>query len=127
MIFDTDAQRVILPDPGADVALSPDGKWFANGYRKGHENFYVLYNRVTGEWARSRGFPHPGMTILFPAIADEGTRQLRRWPEPGQPRKKKMLKSPLGAISLPKLSSTSEGAFQHQSTRSDAQTRCSVS
>lgn len=102
VIYDTRVNRIvesigspdILPDPGADVALSPDGKMLVNGYRKGHENFYVVYRRSDGAWGRSRGFSHPGFTsgdlrvdgspcwnrkgdqFLFPAIASDGTRQI---------------------------------------------------
>ena len=102
VIYDTAAHRIteslgsaeILPDPGADVALSPDGSLLVNGYRKGNENFYVVYRRGDGAWGRSRGFPHPGFTsgdlrvdgspcwnrkgdrFLFPAIAADGTRQI---------------------------------------------------
>lgn len=102
VIYDTASQRItgsigtpeILPDPGADVALSPDGGMLVNGYRKGHSNFYVVYRRADQAWGRTRGFPHPGLTsgelrvdgspcwnrkgdqFLFPAIAADGTRQI---------------------------------------------------
>lgn len=93
-IVDTLARRDIIPDPGADVALSPDGKWLVNGYRVNESNYYVVYRRRDGAHARTQGFPHPGRTkgdlrvdgspnwnrtndqVLFPAIAPDGTRQL---------------------------------------------------
>ena len=83
----------ILPKPGGDVALSPDGKWFVNGYREGDSNFYVVVRRSDGSWQRTKGFPIKGRTsgdlrldaapawnrnsdmILFPALAPDGTRQ----------------------------------------------------
>ena len=41
VIFDTNSQQVIdsigtpsiFPNPEGDIALSPDGKWFVNGYK----------------------------------------------------------------------------------------------
>jgi len=104
VIYDTESMQVTgtigdetkLPDPEGDVALSPDGKWFANGYRKGTENFYAVLRLDGGSFARSRPFDVKGWTqgdlrvdaapcwnrqgdqILFSALAaDEGrTRQL---------------------------------------------------
>ncbi len=95
-IVDTIANREIVPDPGADVALSPDGHWLANGYEIGVDNFYVIYRFADGAYTRSRGFNHTGWTkgdlridgapcwnrtsdkIVFTAIADdaEKTRQM---------------------------------------------------
>ncbi len=93
-VVETLATRDIIPDPGADVALSPDGKWLVNGYRSKESNYYVVYRRSDGAYARTQGFPHPGKTkgdlrvdgspnwnrtggqVLFPAIAADGTRQL---------------------------------------------------
>ena len=104
VIYDTDVQKVvgtigdptILPKPGADVALSPDGKWLANGYAQGGSNYYVIVRRSDGAHVRTRGFSRHGYTsgplrndgapcwnrdstqILFPAFADDAdhTRQL---------------------------------------------------
>lgn len=95
-IVGTIANREVIPDPEADVALSPDGKCLANGYEVGTENFYVLYRLSDGAFTRSRGFDHTGWTdgdlridgapcwnrtsdkIVFTAIADdaEKTRQM---------------------------------------------------
>jgi hypothetical protein len=84
----------ILPDPEGDIALSPDGRWFVNGYRVKGANYYVILRRADGTWHRTRAFPHPGWTggdlrldaapawnrtndqIAFPAIAEDGTRQM---------------------------------------------------
>jgi hypothetical protein len=95
-VVDTIGTREIFPSPGGDIALSSDGSWLVNGFRQGVENFYVIYRRSDGSHLRTRGFPHPGRTsgelrvdgspawnrrgdgILFPAIAEDGTRQLFR-------------------------------------------------
>lgn len=104
IIYDVDQRKVvdtigggeIFPKPGGDVALSPDGKLLANGYRDGQANYYVVFRRGDGAYARTPGFSHPGRTsgdlrvdgspnwnrtndqILFPGIANDAghTRQL---------------------------------------------------
>lgn len=105
IIYDTDRQRVvgslgspkIFPYPEGDIALSPDGKWFVNGYKSNREkkNYYVIYRRQDGAHVRSRGFdigrwtsgdlrqdPSPcwnrdGTQILVPGLAGpQGNRQL---------------------------------------------------
>ena len=106
VIYDTDRQEIvdtlgdpaIFPVPGADIALSPDGTWFVNGYREKGHNRYVLFRRSDAAYIRTRSFdqhgqvngelrndPAPcwnrdGTQILFPAFADdaEHTRQLFR-------------------------------------------------
>ena len=104
ILYDVEQKKVVeviggpdlFPNPGGDVALSPDGKWFVNGYRKRSENFYIVYRRADRSYAETRGFPHPGKTsgelrvdaaptwnrkgnqIAFPAIAADGTRQTFR-------------------------------------------------
>jgi hypothetical protein len=83
----------ILPRPGGDAAISPDGAWFVNGYRIAGDNFYTVLRLGDGTWQRTRGFPtgkwnagdvrldpapawsRDGARILFPAIAEDGTRQ----------------------------------------------------
>jgi hypothetical protein len=103
ILYDIDKQEIvgqigtpeILPQPGGDSALSPDGKWFVNGYRVGHEDFYAIVHRSDGSYLRTRGFPvdnwtggdlrcdpapcwnRTGDQIAFPAIAEdkERTRQ----------------------------------------------------
>jgi len=100
VLYDTDKQeivhelgnRVIFPRPGGDIALSPDGKWLVNGYRRGHENFYVLYRMADGAFVRSSPFdvdpwvsgplrldPAPcwnrdSTALLIPALADDDER-----------------------------------------------------
>jgi len=104
VLYDVDRKAVVgaigspevFPKPEGDTALSPDGNWIANGARIGEQNMYTVFRRSDGAYARSRGFPHPGLTggelrvdgspcwnrandrILFPAIAaDKGhTRQV---------------------------------------------------
>ena len=66
IIFDTNSQRVIdsigtpsiFPNPEGDIALSPNGKWFVNGYKnkKKRKNYYVIYNLKDGSHVRSKGF-----------------------------------------------------------------------
>jgi hypothetical protein len=65
VIYDVDKKQLvdqigtseILPSPGGDIALSPDGKWFVNGFLKGRENFYVFIRRGDGTHLRTRGLP----------------------------------------------------------------------
>jgi hypothetical protein len=100
ILYDVDKQEIvgqlgtpeIIPKPGGDSALSPDGKWFVNGYRVGHEDFYVILRRSDDSYIRTRGLPVDGWTsgdlrldpapcwnrtsdqIAVPAIADDGER-----------------------------------------------------
>ena len=105
ILFDTDIQQVVgqlgtpelFPDPEGDVALSPNGEWFVNGYkdRRGGMNYYVVYRRADGASARSKGYsigdwisgdlrqdPSPCWNrgsdqILVPGLAGDGkSRQL---------------------------------------------------
>lgn len=65
VIYDVDAEKIvgqigtpaILPKPGGDVALSPDGKWFVNGYREGKQDFYVIVRLSDGSYVRTAGLP----------------------------------------------------------------------
>lgn len=103
VLYDVDKQEIvgplgpkeILPGNDADSALSPDGKWFVNGYRIEHEDFYAILRRSDGAFMKTRGFPvdnwigtdlrldpapcwnRTSDMIAFPAIADdkERTRQ----------------------------------------------------
>ncbi len=95
-IVDTIGTPELFPNPEGDIALSPDGEWFINGYRKGTQNFYTIFNRETGAFVKTRGFDHQGWTfgalrldaapcwnrdstqVLIPGIAndDERTRQM---------------------------------------------------
>lgn len=100
ILYDVDKQEIvgqigtpeIIPHPGGDSALSPDGKWFVNGYRVGRENFYAILRRGDGTYVRTRGLPVDGWTggdlrldpapcwnrtgdrIAVPAIADDKAR-----------------------------------------------------
>lgn len=104
VLYDVEQKKVVeviggpgvFPNPGGDVSLSPDGKWFVNGYRKRSDNFYIVFRRADKSYAETKGFPHPGKTsgelrldaspcwnrkgdqIAFPAIASDGTRQMFR-------------------------------------------------
>ena len=66
--YDTDTQRIVsrigtaemFPKPEGDISLSPDGDWFVNGYKpknESTENFFSVYHRPTGAFARSPGIP----------------------------------------------------------------------
>ena len=70
VIYDTERMAVIgtlgnqqqLPEPEGDVALSPSGEWFVNGYRKGSENFYAFLRLKDGAFVRSGPFDVRGWT-----------------------------------------------------------------
>ena len=83
----------IFPKPGADVSLSPGGDMFVNGYSESGKNYYAVYRRSDGAFARSEGIdkgeysgdiridPGPRWNrtndaILVPGIAENGTRQI---------------------------------------------------
>ena len=83
----------IFPEPEGDISLSPNGNWFANGYKKGKKNFYVAYRRSDGAYGRSQGLdkgsysgdiridPAPRWNrsndaLLVPGIAKNKTRQM---------------------------------------------------
>ena len=105
ILFDTDRQQVVgqlatpevIPDPEGDIALSPDGEWFVNGFkdRAAAANFYVVYRRSDGASVRSSGYsigswlsgdlrqdPSPcwnreSNQLLVPGLASDGkSRQL---------------------------------------------------
>lgn len=101
VLYDVDKREIvgqwgdpsIFPNPEGDVALSPDGKWFANGYKEDTSNYYTVYRRSDGAYARSEGLvkgsysgdiridPAPRWNrtndaILVPGLADNGTRQM---------------------------------------------------
>jgi hypothetical protein len=104
VIYDCESMQVVgklgdrrlFPKPGDDIALSPDGRWFVNGYRVGNQNHYAFLRRADGASITSGGFDVRGWTggdlrvdpspnwnrrgdqILVSALADdaERTRQL---------------------------------------------------
>ena len=101
ILYDTDTKKIVgqlgdtsmFPKPEGDVALSPDGNWFANGYKKGDKNYYAVYRRSDRAFARSEGIdkgsysgdiridPAPrwnraNNAILIPGIAENKTRQM---------------------------------------------------
>jgi hypothetical protein len=101
VIYDVDAKAIvqelgnrnIFPNPGGDIALSPDAGWFVNGFKQKAENNYVIYNMNTGKHTTIGGLnrgtqfqgdvrldPSPcwrrdGKALAVPAIAEDGTRQ----------------------------------------------------
>ncbi|PHR94789.1 MAG: hypothetical protein COA78_31550 [Blastopirellula sp.] len=101
ILYDVDTQKVveqwgtpeIFPNPEGDISLSPNGKWFVNGYKKGEANYYTVYRRSDGKYTRSEGLskgsysgdiridPAPrwnrtNNTILVPGLAKDNTRQM---------------------------------------------------
>lgn len=101
VLYDVDQQTIvgqlgtpeIFPDPEGDISLSPDGRWFVNGYKKGTKNFYTIYRLSDGASVRSPGMdkgefsgniridPAPRWNrasdaILVPGIDQNLTRQM---------------------------------------------------
>ena len=102
ILYDVDSKEIVgqlgdagvFPKPGGDIAFSPDGKFFVNGYRREGKNYYVIYRIKDGVYVQSEGFSCGGHTsgdlridaaprwnrtsdaILVPGWTDEGTRQL---------------------------------------------------
>ena len=101
ILYDVDKQEIvgkmgtpdIFPKPEGDVSLSPDGTLFANGYKQGTKNIFVVYRRSDGAWVRSKGLskgeyfgdiridPAPrwnraNNAILVPGLARNRTRQM---------------------------------------------------
>jgi hypothetical protein len=70
VIYDTETMAVVgtlgnkeqLPQPEGDVALSPSGEWFVNGYRVGGENSYSFLRLKDGAFVRSGPFDIRGWT-----------------------------------------------------------------
>ena len=101
IFYDVDKKKVVgqlgtpemFPKPEGDISLSPSGQWFVNGYQKGEKNYYAVYRRTDGAFARSEGVdkgsysgdiridPAPRWNrtndaILVPGIAKNKTRQM---------------------------------------------------
>jgi len=83
----------IFPNPEGDISLSPNGQWFVNGHKQGDRNYYTVYRRSDGAFARSEGIykgPYSGdiridpaprwnrtdNAILVPGITKNSTRQM---------------------------------------------------
>jgi hypothetical protein len=104
IIYNVDTMKTVgqlgdskmFPKPGGDVTLSPDGNWFVNGYKpnkKSTKNYYAVYRRSDGAFARSEGVDKGSFSgniridaaprwnrtndaILIPGIAKNNTRQM---------------------------------------------------
>ncbi len=56
MVYETDLKKIVrkigtresIPNAEVAIAHTPDGKWFANGYRKRKYNIYVLVQMMDG-------------------------------------------------------------------------------
>lgn len=83
----------MFPKPEGDIALSPNGDLFVNGYSMSNKNFYAVYRRSDGSFSLSEGIdkglysgdiridPAPRWNrtndaILVPGIDQNGTRQM---------------------------------------------------
>ena len=83
----------MFPKPEGDISLSPNGDLFVNGYSDNNKNYYAVYRRSDGAFARSEGIdkglysgdiridPAPRWNrsndaILVPGIDKNGTRQM---------------------------------------------------
>jgi hypothetical protein len=70
VIYDCESMQVVgklgdkklFPKPGDDIALSPSGEWFVNGYRIGTENFYAFLRLKDGASVTSGPFNVKGWT-----------------------------------------------------------------
>jgi len=68
ILYDVERQEVVstlgtpemFPNPGGDIALSPDGKWFVNGHGENGKNYYNILRRVDGAWTRTAGLDQGG-------------------------------------------------------------------
>ncbi len=101
ILYDVDEKKIvgrlgtpeIFPNPEGDISLSPCGEWFVNGYKKGSKNYYSVYRRRDGAFARSEALDKGGYggdiridpaprwnrtsdAILVPGIAKNRTRQM---------------------------------------------------
>lgn len=102
VIYDTDKKEVvgqlgdrsIFPNPEGDIALSPDGTWFVNGYKRRNEIHYTFYRMKDGHTIKAGPLPigeyikgelridpspdwnHSGNAVLVPGLGKDGTRQL---------------------------------------------------
>lgn len=102
VIYDAAARQIVeklggkevFPNPGGDISLAPDGRWFVNSHRSGEHNHYTFLDRRSGrivrappvflgEWKSGdlRLDPAPcwnrsGDAIVVPGIASDGTRQM---------------------------------------------------
>jgi hypothetical protein len=85
----------VFPQPGGDIALSPDSQWFVNGHSLAGNNGYTVFRFADGTWARtpemSRGrftsgelridgspaWNRSSDAFLFPGLdPGDGTRQI---------------------------------------------------
>ncbi len=92
-VAETIGNEQVIPSPGADIALSPDGRWLVNGHRFEGKDRYTFVELATGNYLHSplldygefqsgplRIDPAPcwnrdGTAVAVPALAPDGTRQ----------------------------------------------------
>lgn len=103
VIYDVIERRIVgtlgspevFPQPGGDIALSPDGQWFVNGHSEKGNNVYTILRRSDGTWERTAPMSRGSYTggelridgspawnrssdaVLFPGLdPNDGTRQI---------------------------------------------------
>ena len=102
VLYDADKQAIVkeigdssvFPKPGADIALSPDGRWLVSGYNLKNVNGYAFYRLDDGASVITSPMDQSGFNegelridgspcwnrdstrVLFPSLAEDGTRQL---------------------------------------------------
>ena len=103
VIYDVIERRIVgtlgspeaFPQPGGDIALSPDGQWFVNGHSEKGNNVYTILRRSDGTWERTAPMSRGAYTggelridgspawnrssdaVLFPGLdPSDGTRQI---------------------------------------------------
>ena len=100
--YDTDLKKTVgsigdrdaFPNPEGDIALSPDGSWFVNGYKRKNETWYTFYRLADGFTVKAGplsigtytkgelridpgpGWNRKGNAILVPGLGEDGSRQL---------------------------------------------------
>jgi len=103
VVYDVTSKRIVetlggpdvFPQPGGDIALSPDGRWLVNGHSLGGVNGYTILRLADGTWARTPEMTRGAFTsgdlridgspawnrssdaFLFPGLdTKDGTRQI---------------------------------------------------
>jgi len=101
ILYDMEKKKIVgqigtpemFPKPEGDISVSPSGEWFVNGYGDKNKNYYAIYRRSDGAFARSEGIdkgsysgdiridPAPRWNrtndaILIPGLAENKTRQM---------------------------------------------------
>ena len=101
ILYNVDRKKIVgkigsaalFPNPEGDISLSPDGRMFVNGYKRGNKNHYAVYRRTDGAFGCSKGLDKGSFSgdiridpalrwnrannaILVPGLAENQTRQI---------------------------------------------------